>query len=54
MKKKAAIEMSTETIIMILIGVVVIVIYMFTLLSPTKIKEMIAGTFEAIEKTVFG
>ena len=54
MNKKAVIEKSTEIIIMILLGVILIMLYMFGVLSPTKIKEMLSNSFDAIEKMVFG
>jgi len=52
--KKAVIEKSTEIIIMILIGVILILLYMFGILSPTRLKEMLSSTFESVEKMVFG
>lgn len=54
MNKKAAIEQSTEIIIAILLGVILILLYMFGVLSPTRLKDMIASSFDNIEKMVFG
>ena len=54
MNKKAAIEKSTEIIIAILLGIVVVLLYLTFVYSPGRLEGMISGVFSDLDKLVLG